>query len=59
MGSWFVGVESIRDKLLKANSQIYWQPEHIKAGRFGKWLEGARGHQPQPLLGQPYIGVGM
>ncbi len=42
IGSWFVGVESIRDKLLKANDQITWQPEHIKAGRFGKWLEGAR-----------------
>ena len=42
VGSWFVKVEQIRDKLLKANSQIKWQPEHIKAGRFGKWLEGAR-----------------
>ncbi len=42
IGSWFVGVESIRDKLLKANNQITWQPEHIKSGRFGKWLEGAR-----------------
>ncbi|MDR1748012.1 MAG: isoleucine--tRNA ligase, partial [Spirochaetaceae bacterium] len=42
IGSWFVRVESIRDKLLAANAQIYWQPEHIKAGRFGKWLEGAR-----------------
>jgi isoleucyl-tRNA synthetase len=42
VGSWFVRVESIRDKLLGANAQIYWQPEHIKAGRFGKWLEGAR-----------------
>lgn len=42
VGSWFVGVESIRDKLLKANSQITWQPAHIKTGRFGKWLEGAR-----------------
>ncbi len=42
IGSWFVGVESMRDKLLRANDQISWQPEHIKAGRFGKWLEGAR-----------------
>jgi isoleucyl-tRNA synthetase len=28
--------------MLDANSRIYWVPEHIKAGRFGKWLEGAR-----------------
>lgn len=42
IGSWFVGVESIRQKLLTANYKITWQPEHIKVGRFGKWLEGAR-----------------
>ncbi len=42
IGSWFVKVESIRPALLKANNQITWQPAHIKTGRFGKWLEGAR-----------------
>lgn len=42
IGSWFVKVESIRSALLKANEQITWQPAHIKTGRFGKWLEGAR-----------------
>ena len=42
VGSWFVKVESMRDKLLKANSQITWQPAHIKGGRFGKWLANAR-----------------
>ena len=42
VGSWFVKVESMRDKLLKANSQITWQPAHIKEGRFGKWLANAR-----------------
>jgi isoleucyl-tRNA synthetase len=40
--SWYVDVESIKDKLLAANEQIRWVPEHIKHGRFGKWLEGAR-----------------
>lgn len=42
VGSWFVAVETIKPSLLKANSQITWQPPHIKEGRFGKWLEGAR-----------------
>ncbi|GHV85294.1 isoleucine--tRNA ligase [Spirochaetia bacterium] len=42
VGSWFVNVEKIKDDMLDANSTIYWVPEHIKAGRFGKWLEGAR-----------------
>jgi isoleucyl-tRNA synthetase len=42
VSSWFVGVEKIKDKMLKANAQIHWTPSHIKEGRFGKWLEGAR-----------------
>ena len=32
----------MKDKLIKANEQITWVPDHIKHGRFGKWLEGAR-----------------
>lgn len=40
--TWFVAVEKIKDKLLDANSQIHWVPDHIKGGRFGKWLENAR-----------------
>ncbi len=39
---WFVKVEEFKDKLLESNEQINWVPGHIKAGRFGKWLEGAR-----------------
>ncbi|MBO7486895.1 MAG: isoleucine--tRNA ligase [Spirochaetaceae bacterium] len=42
VGSWFVKVEKIRDNMVAANQKIFWQPEHIKNGRFGKWLEGAR-----------------
>ncbi|GHV92744.1 isoleucine--tRNA ligase [Spirochaetia bacterium] len=42
VGSWFVNVEKIKQDMLDANNQISWVPEHIKAGRFGKWLEGAR-----------------
>ena len=40
--SWFVNVLKIKSKLLKNAQKINWVPEHIKAGRFGKWLEGAR-----------------
>lgn len=40
--SFFVEVTKIKDKLLKNNEKIHWTPEHIKDGRFGKWLEGAR-----------------
>lgn len=40
--TWFVAVEKIKDDLIEANKKIYWVPEHIKFGRFGKWLENAR-----------------
>ncbi len=40
--SWFVSVEKIKKDVIDANSKIYWMPPHIKKGRFGKWLEGAR-----------------
>jgi isoleucyl-tRNA synthetase len=41
-GSWFVAVEKMKDELLENAKSISWSPEHVKAGRFGKWLEGAR-----------------
>ncbi|WP_213357590.1 isoleucine--tRNA ligase [Chlamydiifrater phoenicopteri] len=40
--SWFVAVEKIKSELLASNEAISWVPGHIKNGRFGKWLEGAR-----------------
>jgi isoleucyl-tRNA synthetase len=40
--SWFVDVPKMKEKLLQENSKIGWTPEHIRDGRFGKWLEGAR-----------------
>ncbi|MCE9628421.1 MAG: class I tRNA ligase family protein [Candidatus Vogelbacteria bacterium] len=40
--SWFVKVTDFKDKLIANNQQINWIPDHIKDGRFGKWLEGAR-----------------
>ncbi|CCB89477.1 isoleucine--tRNA ligase [Simkania negevensis] len=40
--TWFVSVETIKDRLVEMNKQIHWVPGHIKDGRFGKWLENAR-----------------
>lgn len=40
--SWFVNVESFRDKLVQANNETYWVPEFVKTKRFGNWLEDAR-----------------
>ncbi len=38
--SWYIGTSQIKDRLLAANEEIAWHPEHVKHGRFGKWLEG-------------------
>ena len=40
--SWYVKVEQIKKDIMMSNAQTYWVPAHIKDGRFGKWLEGAR-----------------
>ncbi len=42
LSSWFVQVTEIRNKMLALNQQINWVPGHVRDGRFGTWLEGAR-----------------
>jgi isoleucyl-tRNA synthetase len=37
--SWYVATSQAREQLLANNEAIGWHPEHIKHGRFGKWLE--------------------
>ena len=40
--SWFVKVTALKDEMLELAKEIHWIPEHLKEGRFGQWLEGAR-----------------
>lgn len=42
ISTWFVNVTKIKETLLANNAQTHWVPEHLKEGRFGKWLDGAR-----------------
>ena len=43
VSTWFVRVEGqLKERMLAANRRIRWVPEHIRDGRFGRWLEGAR-----------------
>jgi len=37
--SWYIRTSAVRDRLLAANEEIGWHPEHVKHGRFGHWLE--------------------
>ncbi len=40
--SWFVNVIKFKEELLENAKNINWVPAHLKEGRFGNWLEGAR-----------------
>ncbi len=51
--NWFLAVDkpitsadgetkTLKEWMIDCNRQIRWVPEHIRDGRFGKWLEGAR-----------------
>lgn len=42
ISTWFIRVSAIKKELLASAESIDWMPDHIKEGRFGKWLEGAR-----------------
>ena len=42
IATWFVKIEgAVKEKMLAANQQIWWIPEHIREGRFGKGIESA------------------
>ncbi len=51
--NWFLSLEkqitsaegetkTLKEWMIHCNQQINWVPDHIKTGRFGKWLDGAR-----------------
>ncbi len=42
ISSWYVEVTAIRDRLIELNQEINWVPGHVRDGRFGQWLAGAR-----------------
>ena len=42
VSTWFVRLEPIKERLLACNGTVRWVPAHLRDGRFGKWLEGAR-----------------
>jgi len=42
ISSWYVKVTDLRERMLATNAEINWVPDHIRDGRFGMWLDGAR-----------------
>lgn len=39
--SWFMNIDGQREKMLEANGEINWFPEHLKLGRFAKTVQTA------------------
>jgi len=37
--AWYIQTSKFRDRMAELNRTIEWVPEHIRDGRFGKWLE--------------------
>lgn len=37
--SWFIKTTAVKDQLIENNKTIQWYPEHLRDGRFGKFLE--------------------
>ncbi len=40
--SWYIRMSSLRNKLVKENEGIHWEPDYIKEGRFGEWLRDVK-----------------
>jgi isoleucyl-tRNA synthetase len=37
--SWYVRTSAVKHKLVSNNNAINWVPDHVRTGRFGRWLE--------------------
>ncbi len=37
--SWYIRTSGVKERMLANNETIGWHPDHVKHGRFGKWLE--------------------
>lgn len=41
VGSWFIDIQSVKQRLIEENEKITWVPDHLKHGRFGNIVENA------------------
>lgn len=37
--SWFIQTTAVKDKLIENNKGVKWYPDHVRDGRFGKFLD--------------------
>jgi len=41
VASWFIDIQSVKQKMISENEKITWVPEHLKHGRFGNIVKNA------------------
>lgn len=41
ISSWFINIQSVKDRIIAENEKINWSPKHLKHGRFGNNLKSA------------------
>lgn len=40
--SWYIDMQSVKQKLIEENKTINWEPEYVRDGRFGEWLRDVK-----------------
>lgn len=40
--SWYIRMQDLQDTMVAENKKVNWEPSHIKDGRMGEWLKGAK-----------------
>ena len=41
LDSWFIKIQSVKDRMFELNDTINWKPKSTGEGRFGNWLKNA------------------
>ena len=39
LDSWFIRTTAVKERLIANNRSVNWEPEHVRDGRMGNWLE--------------------
>jgi isoleucyl-tRNA synthetase len=40
--SWYFKSSAVRENMMSANRTIHWEPNNVRDGRFGEWLDGIK-----------------
>jgi isoleucyl-tRNA synthetase len=40
--SWYIRMQDLKEKLIKNNHSVHWEPDYIRDGRMGEWLQNVK-----------------